>query len=337
MNAYRSGKGADRQFFLSAWAGREAIVDRKSSHERGPIVLPYPFLCVVGGLPPALLYRLQLGQRGRPADDDGFLDRLLFCYPEELPCRPERWLEVSDEAMTAWRSAVEALAGFAMEPQAGASGTWRRPRFLRLTTTGREGWERFTQAHADEMNAVEFPAYLRGPWSKLRGYGARLALIVHSLRQVCGETAEPDVDGEDLERAARLVAYFKSHARKVYAAMDADPTVAEARRVLECLGANPKLDDFTRADLYQHLRRHCRRPEALDAPLRLLEAHGYVRNYLPPRSSKPGRLPQRYVVNPSWDRQTRTECTGNPAIPGTGGELLDSLYTLYGSEMGKEH
>jgi hypothetical protein len=303
MNAYRSGKGADRQFFLSAWAGREAIVDRKNSHERGPIVLPYPFLCVVGGLPPALLYRLQLGQRGRPADDDGFLDRLLFCYPEELPCRAEHWLEVSDDATAAWRSAVEALAGFAMEAQGGASGTWWRPHFLRLTATGRQAWERFTQVHADEMNAAEFPAYLRGPWSKLRGYGARLALIVHCLRQVCGEAMEGGVDGECVDRAARLVSYFKSHARKVYAAMDADPTVAEARRVLECLAAHPEMDDFTRRDLYQHLRYYCKRPEALDAPLRLLVEHGYLRSYTPERAGKRGPNPVRFVVHPSWDRQ----------------------------------
>jgi hypothetical protein len=301
MNAYRAGKGADRQFFLSAWAGREAIVDRKGSHERGPIVLPYPFLCVVGGLPPALLYRLQLGQRGRPADDDGFLDRLLFCYPEELPCRAERWLEVSDEALTAWRGAVEALAGLAMEAQSGASATWWRPHFLRLTATGRLAWERFTQVHADEMNAAEFPPYLRGPWSKLRGYGARLALIVHCLRQVCGEATEGDVGGEDMDRAARLVAYFKSHARKVYAAMDADPTVAEARRVLECLAAHPAMDDFTRRDLYQHLRYSCKSPEALDAPLRLLVEHGYLRSYTPERATKRGPNPVRFAVHPAWD------------------------------------
>ena len=30
MNAYRGGKGADRQFFLSCWSGEPAIVDRKS-------------------------------------------------------------------------------------------------------------------------------------------------------------------------------------------------------------------------------------------------------------------------------------------------------------------
>jgi hypothetical protein len=333
MNAYRAGKGADRQFFLSAWAGREAIVDRKSSHERGPIVLPYPFLCVVGGLPPALLYRLQLGQRGRPADDDGFLDRLLFCYPEELPCRAERWLEVSDEALAAWRGAVEALAGFAMEAQSGASGTWRRPHFLRLTATGRQAWERFTQVHADEMNAAEFPAYLRGPWSKLRGYGARLALIVHCLRQVCGEATESDVDGEDMDRAARLVAYFKSHARKVYAAMDADPTVAEARRILECLAAHSELNDFTRRDVYQHLRRQCQRPEALDAPLRLLLEHGYLRARLPERAAgQTGRSAIHFEVNPRWDRSVRTQCTQCTQNDSADGHSVDSVYTVYASE-----
>jgi hypothetical protein len=132
-------------------------------------------------------------------------------------------------------------------------------------------------------------------------------LIVHCLRQVCGETTERDVDGEDLERAARLVGYFKSHARKVYAALDADPTVADARRILECLAANPGMDHFTRRDLYQHLRYYCKRPEALDAPLRLLMEHGYLRMYTPERAGKRGPNPMRFAVHPDWDRQSTTQ------------------------------
>jgi hypothetical protein len=63
------------------------------------------------------------------------------------------------------------------------------------------------------------------------------------------------------------------------------------------------LDDFTRRELYQHLRYHCKRPEALDAPLRLLVEHGYQRSYTPERAGKRGPNPVRFAVHPDWDRQ----------------------------------
>ena len=49
-----------------------------------------------------------------------------------------------------------------------------------------------------------------------------------------------------MSRAAELVAHFKSHARKVYAEMAADPKVAATRKVLNCLVRNPGLAGTTR-------------------------------------------------------------------------------------------
>src|SRR5262249_22502064 len=113
--------------------------------------------------------------------------------------------------------------------------------------------------------------------------------------------------------AAQLVAYFKSHIRKVYAALDADPRIAEARKVLRCLERNPGLTPvFTRRDLYQHLRRSFKQPEALDAPLRLLTEYGYIQPELPERVGPGRQAPGRYHVNPIWIEQTRTRCTRNP-------------------------
>src|SRR6202042_2118876 len=67
-----------------------------------------------------------------------------------------------------------------------------------------------------ETEAPDFPDSLVGPWSKLVAYAVRLALIVHLLRTACGEPLPDEVDAGSLERAFRLVAYFKSHARAVY-------------------------------------------------------------------------------------------------------------------------
>src|SRR5262249_57727938 len=49
-NQYKGGRGTDRQFWLSNWAGVAATVDRKQ--QAAPIIIPHPFVSVVGGIPP---------------------------------------------------------------------------------------------------------------------------------------------------------------------------------------------------------------------------------------------------------------------------------------------
>jgi DNA polymerase-1 len=165
-----------------------------------------------------------------------------------------------------------------------------------------------------------------GPWSKLRGYAARLALILHFLRWACGEVEDQNVDGESMERAARLVAYFKSHARKVYAVMDADPRLAEARHVFQWLAAHPELMTFTRRDVHQGLRKSKRfeNPGNLDAPLKLLEQHGFIRATHVETHFGPGRRPsERFERNPRWvcpqntqyPQKARSRDSGTPSTP----------------------
>jgi hypothetical protein len=92
MNQYRArGVGADRMFFLQAWGGEPISVMRKAQ-QAGPVFVAHPFLAIVGGLPPNLLSRL----RGERDVSDGFLDRILFAYPEPLPAVGETWCSVSD-------------------------------------------------------------------------------------------------------------------------------------------------------------------------------------------------------------------------------------------------
>jgi DNA polymerase-1 len=169
-----------------------------------------------------------------------------------------------------------------------------------LTADGRRAWQRFTETHAEERNAENFPPHLIGPWSKLRGYAARLALIVHFLRWACGETQGEDVDGESMTRAALLVDYFKAHARKVYAVMDADPRLALARRLLRHVGEQ-RLAQFTRREAYRAMRGPCKAVDGIDPILAVLETHGYIRPVQSPApTGRPGRKPSlTYEIHPS--------------------------------------
>jgi hypothetical protein len=186
LNQYKGGKGYDRQVYLKLWDGEPLTIDRKSDKSRdgAPLYVPRPFASIVGGLQPGILDRFR-GESTRFSQppDDGFLDRWLLSFPEDLPAVGEKWLEVSDEAMGCWNEAVEWLLRLEMVQE---EDQRPRPYFLDLTADARRAWQGFTEEHAAELNDPEFPPHLRGPWAKFRGYCGRLALILHALRWACG-------------------------------------------------------------------------------------------------------------------------------------------------------
>jgi hypothetical protein len=303
LDQYRArGRGADRQFYLAAWAGEPVSVHRKNQDD-GPLFVPHPFLSVAGGLPPDLLERF----RGERAIRDGFLDRILFAFPEPPPATEENWRCVSEEAAEAWNETLAALLTLEGE-QAREGGM--RPRFVHLTADGKIAWKGFTRALANEMNADTFGECLRGPWSKLRSYGARLALIIHLLRKTADETKGEDVDGESMERAAALVKYFQSHARKVYAAMGSGRDLEDARRVLDWIVRRGE-PSFTWNGCYRDLGDH--NPEGIGKALQTLEDFGHIRERLQDRQGTTGRKPKpAYEVNPAILSTKPTKLTKPP-------------------------
>lgn len=77
--------------------------------------------------------------------------------------------------------------------------------------------------HYKEQEDPSFPDNLRGPWAKMEGYAARLALILHMCRIASGEVTSEDVDEYSMTGAAALIEYFKSHAKRVYSRLKASP------------------------------------------------------------------------------------------------------------------
>jgi hypothetical protein len=180
MDQYRPrGRGNDRQFYLAAWGG-EPVQRHRVSQEDGQLWLYHPFVSVVGCLPPALLSRLG----GEEQSSDGFMDRLLFCYPEPTPAVGETWRAVAAEHVRAWAETLRQLRVLEGETDKDGVG---RPRFVPLTASGRKVWQKFTDEQAAIVNADAFPEVLRGPWSEMKGYCARLALLLHYVRMAADE------------------------------------------------------------------------------------------------------------------------------------------------------
>lgn len=321
MNQYREGgKGADQQFWLSGWSSSTVVVDRKSNHDEGPLRIPHPFVAVVGTLVPEKLPLLR-GDRGRQrADDDGFIDRILLAYPDPLPAEGESWEEISPAARRDYHDAMGRLRTLEMvERQEGGRTIGYRPHFVGLTEDARREWKLFTDAHAEEVNSPDFPAHLRGPWSKLRGYCGRLALIIHYLRWAAAEfeSSVAPVDATDIARAVCLVTYFKAHARRVLACMGADRKTEQARKILNWI-RREGCNSFARWQPFNDLRSDTDfpTPDSLDPALKILEDHNVIRATVPPLRSGAGRKPgPRYEVNPKVlnpENQENQENTNYP-------------------------
>jgi len=339
MNQYREGgKGADQQFWLSAWSGSTVTVDRRKTHELGPLRVRHPFISVIGGLTPDKLSALRGDKPRQKVKQDGFIDRLLMSFPSEPHVTAENWMEVESATLEKLSGLIGKLRSLEMVPiQEGDKVKGWRPFIVKLTSTGRQEWQRFTQQHANERNEDDFPPQLIGPWSKLRGYTGRLALILHFLRWAAGEVKDQDVDGESMERAARLVAYFKAHIRKVYAVMDADPKATSAQRLLKWI-IQENRQQFTRRDSYRAMRGTCKTVDDIDPILTLLEKHGYIR---PLPTSDDGRSGRKaspgFETNPLFLGQNGhngQNPTERPPEPPSEGNCVHSVHSVQTKEAG---
>ena len=205
MNQYKGGKGADRQSWLSFWSGESVLINRKSLKE--PLILNNPFVNVVGSIQPDVLNELT-DERGR---EDGFIHRILFSFPGRVVT--DRWTdaEVSPATLEAFQRVFDTLWNL------------KGREVIPFTTEGKALWVEWYNDHAMEQEDPSFPDNLRGPWAKMKGYAARLALILHMCRFASGEVASEEVDEYSMTGAAALIDYFKSHAKKVYARLKASP------------------------------------------------------------------------------------------------------------------
>lgn len=224
FNAYRpQGKGADRQFFLSAWSRETLKVDRKGK-DKSASFLERPYLSVLGGIQPGLLKTFT-----KETSDDGFQQRLLFAFPTTK--LPVDWIEegITTEDLFPWQACLSWL--FSLSP-----GEEGKTEVARLSEETAEAWADWYRAHWAEARDDFFEEENVGLWSKLQAYCGRLTLLLHLLH---GHDHDEPVSVEIFTKAACLVEYFKAHGRRVQHALGAHPEDRRIAKVLEFINKQP--------------------------------------------------------------------------------------------------
>jgi hypothetical protein len=210
MDQYKAGgKGTDRQAWLSVWSNQAIVVDRKS-RQGDPTYVERPWVSLVGGIQPAMLPELGGSM------EDGLLDRFLFCYPKHSHADLSD-VEIGADTEVEYADLYSKLSSLQMaEDEIGQEA----PNVVPMSQEARRLFKEIHDEIGREALEPGFPLRFQGVWAKMRGYLARISLILALSRSV--EHNQPEqVDEEDVKNAARIVAYFKAHARRVYGKLQA--------------------------------------------------------------------------------------------------------------------
>ncbi|MBI3655068.1 MAG: DUF3987 domain-containing protein [Acidobacteria bacterium] len=106
-----------------------------------------------------------------------------------------------------------------------------------MTTSARAAWVAFYNAHAQEQADI-LDHDLTAAWSKLEGYAARLALVVHGIRWAAGDLgleSQTEVDKASITAGVVLSQWFGQEARRVYYALAETPEERLQRQLLDLI------------------------------------------------------------------------------------------------------
>jgi hypothetical protein len=93
---------------------------------------------------------------------------------------------------------------------------------------------RFYNAHAKEQSSLD--ADLAAAWSKLEGYAARFALLVHLVRDAADDSTLRNrsvIDLQSMETGITLSRWFADEAARIYAEIGGTPDDGESRKARE--------------------------------------------------------------------------------------------------------
>jgi DNA polymerase, archaea type len=196
MDAYRNGKGSDRQRWLTSHSGAALKVNRKSSE---PIYLNKTAVSIVGGIQPQVLEKQVLDD---PTSEDGLWARF-FWYRLQMTTSPgisdSPRFDLSHLLRELYRS-VNKLEAKTYSLSREAIAIWNE-------------WNRYI----GELIKQEPSGILRATYPKLKEGAARIALISHITNAVLsGVALEQRISADTLTNAIEFTRWLMGQTRMLY-------------------------------------------------------------------------------------------------------------------------
>jgi hypothetical protein len=186
-------KGGDQQMYLEFFNGDAISVDRVS---KAPLRVESPNVNILGGMQPKVLKDMASNNR----EDDGFLARFLFVYPENLKPNIFTGKQIDENQYKNYNKLIQDLFATSnktlktSEDQIKIYKEWQSKKVM--------------MCHNDDLETLI--------QSKLETYVWRLALILEMIEQTSKESFSDELSDSSLNNAIILVEYFRNNALRVY-------------------------------------------------------------------------------------------------------------------------
>jgi hypothetical protein len=200
----RYHQGSEQEFWLSNWSGQPIDVDRLS---RDPIKIRRPAISVVGTIQPGVLEGLAKGDRAA----NGFMDRLLFSWPERRAKPTWNNEEIQLYLLEDYHAAIKRLLNLSWNED-------KKPHTLKLSAEAQELLFGFFNDENKRICDTAENEFLMGMHGKFDFHTARLVVAMHMLQWAYGKEIEPpmEIAADTVKKAIRVARYFRGQSLKVY-------------------------------------------------------------------------------------------------------------------------
>ena len=230
-NFGRYSKGSEMEFWLGQWSSTPITIDRKTSD---PIFIKSPFISVGGTIQTGILNELTGGSRTQ----NGFIDRMLFAFPENIVKEYYSEQELPSDVYPQWSDIINKLLDLKLDVDDNSNPVRRA---LKLSPEAKAAWLAWQKKNTDECNNAETEE-LAGMISKMEIHVFRIALILELLRYACNESNLTEVGIESFRGAIQLTEYFKRSAMRVHTILsDFNPVIKLSKTKQEFYHALPDL------------------------------------------------------------------------------------------------
>jgi len=285
FDQYKSSSGGDIAHWLKIHGGRQLKVDRKTGYPP-TIIVPHACVSVTGGIQPLILKSVLTEEH----TESGLAARLLFAMP---PRKAKRWTDegITEEATAEMMRLINSLYILEMNSQDDGQ---LHPKVLTLTPEAKEAYVNFYNRHNQQQ--LELCGAMGAAWSKLEGYAARLALVVHCVREALSgdlEKFSEQIDFKSMQAALKLVEWFGYEAQRLYGRM---VLKRDGERIQSMVDWIRNQDGPVTVRQVQRGRKECRSSEDAEDALKELVDAGLGEWRHQPSGDKGGRPTQTFVL-----------------------------------------
>jgi hypothetical protein len=198
MNKYK--EGSDKEQWLSSWSGKGIAVDRIT---RQSDYIGKPILPVLGGIQPNVL----AGFFTEENMDNGFLDRMLFTFPE---LEVESYVddEISPQLIKFYNDFI-VMFYESMKKMVSFNDFGNiEPNVAYFSTEAKKEWKRIFNDITNKQNSDATTEIIKSMLAKQKSYIPRLALIVNSIAAGWFGTNLLEITSDSMLKAEKLSRYF---------------------------------------------------------------------------------------------------------------------------------